>query len=179
MQIAVGDRFFEPLLSRETIVSRVLALAAQLRADYEGKTPVFVGVLSGSFLFLADLIKSVNMPCEIQFVKVSSYSGDHSSGQITESLAFSEELKGRHVIVVEDIVDSGHTLQYLLQKLNPLAPASVAVCSLLLKPNALQYTFPELRYVGFELANDFVVGYGLDYNGLGRNLPEIYKVVAN
>ena len=179
MQIAVGDRFFEPLLSKETIESRVLALAAQLRADYEGKTPVFVGVLSGSFLFLADLVKSLNIPCEIQFVKVASYVGDQSSGKITESLAFSEKLKGRHVIVVEDIVDSGHTLQYLLQKLNPLAPASVAVCSLLLKPNALQYSFPELRYVGFELANDFVVGYGLDYNGLGRNLSEIYKVVAN
>jgi hypoxanthine phosphoribosyltransferase len=179
MQIAVGDRFFEPLLSKETIESRVLELAAQLRTDYEGKTPVFVGVLSGSFLFLADLLKSVNIPCEIQFVKVASYVGDQSSGKITESLAFSEELKGRHIIIVEDIVDSGHTLQYLLQKLNPLAPASVAVCSLLLKPNALQYSFTELRYVGFELANDFVVGYGLDYNGLGRNLPEIYKVVAN
>ena len=179
MQIAVGDRFFEPLLSKETIETRVLELATQLRADYEGKTPVFVGVLSGSFLFLADLVKSLNIPCEIQFVKVASYVGDQSSGKITESLAFSEELKGRHVIVVEDIVDSGHTLQYLLQKLNPLAPASVAVCSLLLKPNALQYSFPELRYVGFELANDFVVGYGLDYNGLGRNMPEIYKVVAN
>jgi hypoxanthine phosphoribosyltransferase len=179
MQIAVGDRFFEPLLSKETIESRVLALAAQLRADYEGKTPVFVGVLSGSFLFLADLVKSLNIPCELQFVKVASYVGDQSSGKITQSLAFSEELKGKHVIVVEDIVDSGHTLQYLLQNLNPLAPASVAVCSLLLKPNALQYSFPELRYVGFELANDFVVGYGLDYNGLGRNLPEIYKVVAN
>jgi len=179
MQIAVGDRFFEPLLSKETIESRVLALAAQLRADYEGKTPVFVGVLSGSILFLADLLKSVNIPCEIQFVKVVSYVGDQSSGNIQESLAFSKELKGRHIIIVEDIVDSGHTLHYLLQKLNPLAPASVAVCSLLLKPNALQYSFPELRFVGFELANDFVVGYGLDYNGLGRNLPEIYKVVAN
>jgi hypoxanthine phosphoribosyltransferase len=179
MQIVVGDRFFEPLLSKETIESRVLQLAAQLRADYEGKTPVFVGVLSGSFLFLADLVKSLNIPCEIQFVKVASYVGDQSSGNIQESLAFSEELKGRHVIVVEDIVDSGHTLHYLLQKLNPLAPASVAVCSLLLKPNALQYSFTELRYVGFELANDFVVGYGLDYNGLGRNLPEIYKIVAN
>jgi hypoxanthine phosphoribosyltransferase len=179
MQIAVGDRFFEPLLSKETIETRVLALATQLRADYEGKTPVFVGVLSGSFLFLADLVKSLNIPCEIQFVKVASYVGDQSSGNIHESLAFSEELKGRHIIIVEDIVDSGHTLHYLLQKLKPLAPASVAVCSLLLKPNALQYSFPELRYVGFELANDFVVGYGLDYNGLGRNLPEIYKVVAN
>lgn len=179
MQIAVGDRFFEPLLSKETIENRVLELAAKLRADYEGKTPVFVGVLSGSFLFLADLVKSLNIPCEIQFVKVASYVGDQSSGNIQESLAFSKELKGRHVIVVEDIVDSGHTLQFLLQKLKPLAPASVAVCSLLLKPNALQYSFPELRYVGFELANDFVVGYGLDYNGLGRNLPEIYKVVAN
>jgi hypoxanthine phosphoribosyltransferase len=179
MQIAVGDRFFEPLLSKETIETRVLELAVQLRADYEGKTPVFVGVLSGSFLFLADLVKSLNIPCEIQFVKVASYVGDQSSGNILESLAFSEELKGRHIIIVEDIVDSGHTLQYLLQKLNPLAPASVAVCSLLLKPNALQYSFTELRYVGFELANDFVVGYGLDYNGLGRNLPEIYKVVAN
>jgi hypoxanthine phosphoribosyltransferase len=179
MQIAVGDRFFEPLLSKETIESRVLELAAQLSADYEGKTPVFVGVLSGSFLFLADLVKSLNIPCEIQFVKVASYVGDQSSGKITESLAFSEALKGRHIIIVEDIVDSGHTLHYLLQKLNPLAPASVAVCGLLLKPSALKYSFTELRYVGFELANDFVVGYGLDYNGLGRNLPEIYKVVAN
>jgi hypoxanthine phosphoribosyltransferase len=179
MQIAVGDRFFEPLLSKETIESRVLELAVQLRADYEGKTPVFVGVLSGSILFLADLLKSVNIPCEIQFVKVVSYVGDQSSGNIQESLAFSKELKGRHIIIVEDIVDSGHTLHYLLQKLNPLAPASVAVCSLLLKPNALQYSFPELRFVGFELANDFVVGYGLDCNGLGRNLPEIYKIVAN
>ncbi|MFM6953465.1 MAG: hypoxanthine phosphoribosyltransferase [Sphingobacteriaceae bacterium] len=179
MIVAVGDKFFEPLLSRETIEERVIALGAQLSADYGGKTPVFVGVLSGSFLFLADLVKSVTIPCETQFVKVASYAGDHSTGKISESLAFSEDLKGRHVIIVEDIVDSGHTLHYLLQRLASVKPQSVSVCSLLLKPGAVQYSFPELRYVGFELANDFVVGYGLDYNGLGRNLPEIYKVVAN
>jgi hypoxanthine phosphoribosyltransferase len=179
MQIAVGDRFFETMLSHEEINERIAELAVQLQTDYAAKVPVFIGVLSGSFMFLGDLMKAVNIPAEVSFIKVASYQGDHSSGKIVEQLGFSSNLSSRDIILVEDIVDTGHTLLFLLEKIKEFHPKSVKVCSLLFKPAACNYQFDELQYIGFEIPNDFVLGYGLDYNGLGRNLKDIYRLSAS
>lgn len=176
MKIQVGDKSFEPLFSYQLIRERIAEMALQLNADYADKMPVFIGVLSGSFMFLADLMKEVDIPAEVSFIKVASYQGEHSSGNISEQLGFTGDLSSRDVVLVEDIVDTGHTLHFLLEKLNTMRPKSVKVCSLLFKPNACQYQFDELKYVGFEIPNDFVVGYGLDYDGLGRNLKDIYRL---
>jgi hypoxanthine phosphoribosyltransferase len=176
MKIQVGDKSFKPLFSYQLIRERIAEMALQLNADYADKMPVFIGVLSGSFMFLADLMKEVDIPAEVSFIKVASYQGEHSSGNISEQLGFTGDLSSRDVVLVEDIVDTGHTLHFLLEKLNTMRPKSVKVCSLLFKPNACQYQFDELKYVGFEIPNDFVVGYGLDYDGLGRNLKDIYRL---
>lgn len=176
MKIQVGDKSFEPLFSYQLIRERIAEMALELNADYTDKMPVFIGVLSGSFMFLGDLMKELNIPAEVSFVKVASYRGEHSSGHISEQLGFTGDLSSRDVILVEDIVDTGHTLHFLLEKLNTIRPKSVRVCSLLYKPDACQYHFDELKYVGFEIPNDFVVGYGLDYDGLGRNLKDIYRL---
>lgn len=178
MKIQVGDKYFEPMLSHQLIRERIAELALQLNAGYTDKLPVFIGVLSGSFMFLADLMKEVNIPAEVSFIKVASYEGEHSTGHLTEQLSFSGDLASREVILVEDIVDTGHTLHFLLEKLKELRPKSITVCSLLFKPNACQYQFNELNYIGFEIPNDFVVGYGLDYDGLGRNLKDIYRLAT-
>jgi hypoxanthine phosphoribosyltransferase len=175
--VQVGDKQFEIFLENENINKRIRLIGIQLNVDYENRCPVFIGVLNGSFLFLADLLKETDLSCEVGFIKVASYSGTESSGAVKEVFGLPENLAGRDVIIVEDIVDTGLTLQYILQKINLQNPATVSVCSLLFKPAALQYPCDELEYVGFEIPNDFVVGYGLDYNGLGRNLKDIYRAV--
>lgn len=179
MKIQVGDKYFEPMLSHQLIRERIAELALQFNAEYADRMPVFIGVLSGSFMFLGDLMKEVHIPAEVSFIKVASYEGEHSTGHIKEQLSFSGDLSSRDVILVEDIVDTGHTLHFLLDKLKEMRPRSVKVCSLLFKPKACKYHFEELQYVGFEIPNDFVVGYGLDYSGLGRNLKDIYRLAAN
>jgi hypoxanthine phosphoribosyltransferase len=176
----IADLTFEPLIDEEEIAKRINLLGEQLNADYEGKTPIFIGILNGSFLFLADLIKQIDIPCEVTFTKLASYyGGTTSSRKIREDIDLSVNISGRHVVVVEDIVDTGNTLGYLLEKLKLYMPASVRVCSLLLKPGKLETSIEELRYVGFEIENEFVVGYGLDYKELGRNLKEIYRLVSS
>ena len=152
-------------------------MGIQLNVDYEKRCPIFIGVLSGSFLFMADLIKEIELDCEVSFIRVASYHGDSSTGQIKEAFGLPNNLKGRDVILVEDIVDTGLTVQYILAQLRVQEPASINVCSLLFKPAALLKPMPELTYVGFEIPNEFVVGYGLDYNGLGRNLKDIYRAI--
>ncbi len=152
-------------------------MGIQLNVDYEKRCPIFIGVLNGSFLFMADLIKEIELDCEIDFIRVASYHGDSSTGQIKEAFGLPNNLKGRDVILVEDIVDTGLTVQYILAQLRAQEPASINVCSLLFKPAALLKPMPELTYVGFEIPNEFVVGYGLDYNGLGRNLKDIYRAI--
>jgi hypoxanthine phosphoribosyltransferase len=134
-----------------------------------------VGVLNGSFIFLADLMKEVTISSEVTFVKVSSYDGDKNTGEIRQDVGLQMSLKDRDVIIVEDIVDTGATLDYLLDMIGKQQPASVCVCTLLLKPRSLRKEIEEITYVGFEIPNEFVVGYGLDYNGLGRNLKDIYR----
>lgn len=176
MNVQIDDKEFELMLEYDQIKKRCRLLGIQLDLDYENKVPVFIGVLNGSFLFMADLIKEVTISCEVAFMKLSSYQGDKSSGTVKEIIGLDIDLKDRDVIVVEDIVDTGLTLAYILESLKQHQPASLNVCSLLFKPQALKTDLEEIRYVGFEIPNEFVVGYGLDYKGLGRNLRDIYRV---
>ncbi len=172
--IQIDDLKFEIMLSSEQILNRVQGVANEINQDYIGKCPVFIGVLNGCFMFMADLMKEIRVPCEMTFVKLSSYHGTEQA-HISELIGVGMDLKGRDIIIVEDVVDSGNSLHYTLEALADLEVSSIKVCSLLLKPECLQYEFPQLKYVGFEIDKEFVVGYGLDYNGLCRNLPHIYK----
>jgi hypoxanthine phosphoribosyltransferase len=178
MKKKIADLEFEPLIKAAAIDERIKAIGKQLNADYADTIPVFVGVLNGSFLFIADLIKQIDIPCEITFTKLASYyGGTKSSLKIRDDIDFSVDIKGRDVLVIEDIVDTGNTATYLLEKLKAKQPASIKLCSLLLKPASLLKKIDELKYVGFEIENEFVVGYGLDYKEMGRNLKDIYKRV--
>jgi hypoxanthine phosphoribosyltransferase len=178
MKIQIADLAFEPLIRAEAIDKRVKALGEQLNNDYQHVVPVFVGVLNGSFLFIADLIKQINIPCEITFTKLASYyGGTKSSLKIRDDIDFSVDIKCRDVLIIEDIVDTGNTAHYLIDKLKLKQPKSIQLCSLLLKPHALLKKIDELKYVGFEIENEFVVGYGLDYKEMGRQLKDIYKRV--
>lgn len=174
--IRIEDKMFEILLENDQISKRTRLIAIQLDVDYESRCPIFIGVLNGSFLFMADLLKEIKISCEVGFIKVSSYNGTESNGSIKEVFGLPENLHNRDVIIVEDIVDTGLTLDYILGEIYKQKPSSVAVCTLLLKPEALKTSHEEVEYVGFEISNEFVVGYGLDYNGLGRNLKDIYRV---
>jgi hypoxanthine phosphoribosyltransferase len=178
-KIQVADKEFEILLEKDTINKRTRLIGIQMNVDYENKCPIFIGVLNGSFLFMADLLKEITVSCEVNFIKVASYNGMESSGSIKELLSLPDNLHDRDVILVEDIVDTGLTLKHILDKVHLQNPASIRVCSLLFKPAALLEPIPELEYVGFEIPNEFVVGYGLDYNGLGRNLNDVYRAVGN
>ncbi|WP_461448888.1 hypoxanthine phosphoribosyltransferase [Mucilaginibacter sp.] len=174
----VADLDFEPLINAEAIEKRVKAIGAQLNEDYKDTKPLFVGVLNGSFLFIADLIKQIEIPCEITFTKLASYyGGTKSTLKIRDDIDLSVDIKGRDILIIEDIVDTGNTAHYLIEKLKLKEPKSIKLCSLLLKPASLKIKIEELKYVGFEIANDFVVGYGLDYQEMGRHLKDIYKKV--
>lgn len=174
----VADLDFETLINAADIEQRVKEIGAELNNDYGNSHPVFVGVLNGSFLFVADLIKQITIPCEITFTKLSSYfGGTTSTRKVRDDIDFIVDIKGRDVLIIEDIVDTGNTARYLIDKLKAHEPASIKLCSLLLKPAALETEIEELKYVGFEIPNHFVVGYGLDYKEMGRNLRDIYKKV--
>ena len=177
MNIQIDDKEFELMLEYDQIIKRIRLIGIQLNVDYEGRVPVFLGVLNGGFMFMADLLKEIELASEVTFIKISSYEGDSSTGNINQLLGLQMSLKDRDVIIVEDIVETGTSLHYLLNQIKAEEPASVKVCSLLFKPQMLKYEFDELEYVGFEIPNQFVVGYGLDYNGLGRNFRDIYRVV--
>jgi hypoxanthine phosphoribosyltransferase len=174
-KIQIAGKEFEILLENDQISKRTRLIAIQIDVDYESRCPVFIGVLDGSFIFMADLLKEIHVSCEIGFIKVSSYSGTESTGKVKEIFGLPGYLHNRDVIVVEDIVDTGLTLNYILTEIHKQKPSSVTVCTLLLKPGALKTKIEELEYVGFEIGNEFVVGYGLDYDGLGRNLKDIYR----
>lgn len=177
--IQVGDKSFSLYIKSEQINVRIQAIAAQINAAYKDKCPVFIGVLNGSFLFIADLIREISTPCEVSFIKISSYSGTGSTGTIKKAIGLPDRLQGRDIIIVEDIVDTGFTMQSVLEDIYQQSPGSVSICTLLYKPAALLHEVKELRYIGFEIPNDFVVGYGLDYDGLGRNLRDIYCLSPN
>lgn len=174
--ISLHNKQFEPYLSAAQLSHAVQAVAARINQDYAGQTPLFVAVLNGSFMFVADLLKHITLDCEVSFVKVASYQGTSSTGEVKELLGLTEELQGRPVIILEDIVDTGHTMRMLLNTLTEKQPASLEVATLFLKPECLQHEL-SIRYVGLSIPNDFIVGYGLDYDGLGRNFPDVYKAV--
>lgn len=174
--IKVHDKSFETYLSDKTIQQRVNEMAAAINRDYAGKKPLFIAILNGSFMFAADLFKQLSIEAELCFIKLASYKGMKSSGKVITSIGLEEDLFGKDVIIVEDIVDTGKTLHKFLPKLLHQQPKSLKIATLLHKSEATEYPLV-LDYVGFIIPNKFVVGYGLDYDGLGRNLREIYQLV--
>ena len=173
--ISLLDKTFTPYLSSESIKNRIDGLAAQLNADYKGESVVFIAVLNGAFMFASDLMKGLDLDLEVSFIKVSSYSGTQSSGKVKELIGLNNSINQKHVIVLEDIVDTGRTADKLFDLLKEKVPRSVEMCTLLFKPDAFE-GIEEPKYVGFKIPNKFVVGYGLDYYEAGRNLNEIYQL---
>lgn len=173
--IQLKDKTFTLYLDKKTIENRVKEIGKQLSEDYKGKDPIIIGVLNGAFMFLSDLAKHIQIPAEISFLKIASYQGETSTGKVKNLLGLEADLKDRHVILVEDIVDTGLSMTHLLSLINEKDPSSVKIATLLHKPEALQHQI-KIDYLGFEIPNKFVVGYGLDYDGFGRNIPEIYQL---
>lgn len=174
--IQVHDKKFETYLSAEKIQQRIKELAETINSDFAGKKPLFVAVLNGSFMFASDLFKWITIDAEICFIKLASYKGMKSSGKVVTSIGLEEDLFGKDVIILEDIVDTGKTLHHFLPKLLHQQPKSMKIATLLHKPEATKFVLT-LDYVGFEIPDKFVVGYGLDYDGLGRNYADIYQLV--
>lgn len=174
--VKLNDRMFRVYKTESEILSAIRGIAHLINEDYIGKRPLLVPILNGSFMFASDLIKELMLDCELCFVKASSYQGTASSGQLETAIGLNVDLQNRHVIIIEDIVDTGNTLTKLLPVFYEKNPASVKIASLLVKPLALQNKI-SVDYVGMEIPNDFIVGYGLDYDGLGRNLRNIYQVI--
>ena len=173
--IRIHDKQFQPYLTAAEITGRIKALAQQLDKDYAGKKPLFIAILNGSFIFAADLFKEITIEAEICFIKLASYKGTKSSGQVITAIGLDTDLFGRDVVIIEDIVDTGKTLSEFLPQLHHQQPASMKIVALLHKPEATVFPIP-IDYLGFSIPNKFVVGYGLDYDGLGRNIREIYKL---
>lgn len=173
--IQVKDRTFRPFIEAEDIQKRVAEIGAQLSRELEGKNPLFLAILNGSYVFAADLLRYITIPCEISFIRVSSYSGMESTGKLTEVIGLKDNIEGRTVVIVEDIIDSGFTMEGLVNSLKAKNPADLRICTLLTKPGNLKVKL-DIPYCAFEIPNDFIVGYGLDYDGYGRNLPSIYVV---
>ncbi|MCF0184551.1 MAG: hypoxanthine phosphoribosyltransferase [Bacteroidaceae bacterium] len=173
--ITIKDKNFAVSIPEKEILRQVARVAAEINRDYEGETPVFLAVLNGAFLFAADLLREIKLPCEIHFVKLTSYQGLHSTGTIKEVIGLATDITNRPVIIIEDIVDSGMTMAHILNTLRTHNPKSIDICTLLLKPGALKVQL-DIRYCALEIPNDFIVGYGLDYDGLGRNTRDIYTL---
>ena|SRR5688572_24062897 len=172
----VKDLQFRQFINKSKVQAQVRALAQQINSDYQDKTPVFLPILNGSFIFAADLIKQIEIPCTVSFVKTSSYSGTSSTGQLKTLIGLDASLFNQDIIIIEDIVDTGLTLQKVIDELRSLGTKSVEVAALLRKQPAREKLI-DVKYIGFEIENEFVLGYGLDYDGLGRNLKEIYKAI--
>jgi hypoxanthine phosphoribosyltransferase len=170
--LTIKDKTFVPFIAADTIQARIQELAGQINQEYADKQPLIVVVLNGAFLFAADLMKHLTIPCEITFIRVASYTATLSTGQLKQILGLSESVTGRDLIVIEDIVDTGFTISEVCEQLRSSNPASIAIATLLFKPTALKKPL-DLHYVGFEIENRFVLGFGLDYDGLGRNTPDI------
>ena len=178
-QIKVHDKNFRLYLTNEKINSVIAVMAARMNSELKGKKPLFLCILNGSFIFAAELYKQIDMmDAEISFVKLASYTGDKSTGKVKQLIGLNESIEGRTVVVLEDIVDTGITICNIMDQLKGLNAREVKIATMLLKPDALQREV-ELDYVGLEIPNDFIVGYGLDYNGYGRNLTDIYTVTDN
>lgn len=172
----IKDREFEVFISEQELDRIVRRLASEVSRDYEGKDLVACPILTGAFMFAADLIRRLTVPCEVNFVRYTSYSGMSSTGEVKCMLPFPPELKGRDVLIIEDVVDTGFSMKRMLQSLWTIEPKSVRICSLFFKPDAFKGDY-KVDYVGREIGNEFIVGYGLDYDEEGRGLKEIYKVM--
>ena len=173
--VDIKDKTFETSIPEEEIMRRVKAVADKMSSDLKGKNPLLLGVLNGSFIFAADLMRMLDIECEISFVKMSSYEGTQSTGNVKKLVGLNEDIEGRTIVIVEDIVDTGLTMERMIEYLNGFNPAEIHICTLLLKPENLKRKL-DIEYVAMEIPNDFIVGYGLDYDGLGRNLRDIYVV---
>lgn len=176
-QVEVNGKTFRISIPEAEIKKRVKEVAEEISRDMEGKNPLLLGVLNGAFIFAADLMREMTIPCEISFVKLASYQGTTSTGKVTEVLGINEDLTGRHIIIVEDIVDTGLTMKRMIESLGTRNPASVSVCSLLVKPDKLQVEL-DLKYVAFNIPNEFILGYGLDFDQAARGLRDIYSLVS-
>jgi hypoxanthine phosphoribosyltransferase len=174
--IRVHDKEFEPYLGAALIAEKIKAIAHRVNVDYAGKRPLFIAILNGSFMFASDLFKEIEIEAEICFIKLASYKGTKSSGHVITAIGLDIDLIDRHVIVLEDIVDTGKTLNAFLPQLEHQQPASMKIAALLHKPEATVYPI-SVDYLGFDVPDRFLLGYGLDYDGLGRNIPSIYKLV--
>jgi hypoxanthine phosphoribosyltransferase len=173
--IRVKDKVFIPYLTAVDIDGQIQRLAAEINSDYGGKRPLFIAILNGSFMFAADLFKALNIDAEICFIKLASYKGTKSTGQVVTAIGLDMDIHQRHVVILEDIVDTGKTLNEFLPQLHHQQPASLELAVLLHKPEATRFPV-NIKYLGFTIPDKFVLGYGLDYDGLGRNIPEIYQL---
>ncbi len=176
--IKVHDKQFVPYMTEDVVLNRVKELAAAIDVDYAGKRPLFIAILNGSFIFAADLFKYITIEAEICFIKLASYKGTKSTGQVITAIGLDTDIVDRHIIVLEDIIDTGKTMNEFLPQLRHQQPASLKIAALLHKPEATAYPIT-IDYLGFSVPNKFLLGYGLDYDGLGRNLKEIYQLADN
>ncbi len=174
--IQIKDKQFKTFIPEADILKEVARVAGEINADLVDANPLFVSVLNGSFMFTADLMKCLTIPCEISFVKLASYAGTSSTGKVKELVGLNEDIAGRTVVIVEDIVDTGLTMKRLIETLQAQRPKEIRIATLLLKPDKLKVDL-DIRYVAMRIPNDFIVGYGLDYEGLGRNYRDIYSVI--
>lgn len=173
--IQINDKFFDVFIEKNEILSKVDSLSSRINSDYKGQEVLFIAVLNGSFMFASDLMKRINLNCEISFVKVSSYTGTTSMGRVDELIGLNTDILGKNIIIIEDIVDTGITIDKIITLLMKGNPSSIKTCSLLYKPDAFKGK-EKPDYIGFTIPNTFVVGYGLDYNEKGRNIEEIYQL---
>jgi len=174
-EVIIKDKTFEVFIPEAEVLKRVKAVAERINRDMAGKNPLFLAVLNGAFIFAADLMREMTIPCEISFVKLASYQGTTSTGEVKEIIGINEDLTGRTVIIVEDIVDTGLTMKRMIEAIGTRNPASVHICTLLVKPEKLQVPL-NIEYAAMEIPNDFILGYGLDYDQQGRTLRDIYRI---
>jgi hypoxanthine phosphoribosyltransferase len=178
MEIKIHDKNFTPLIGQSNLRKRIGQLGKQISKDYNGKELIVIGVLNGSFVFMADLCREISLPISMSFIKIKSYEGTKTSGNVKSIMGLEEELEGKNVLIVEDIVDTGISMNFLISEISAMNPTKISIATLLFKPIAFRFNY-NLDYVGFEIPNKFVVGYGLDYDGLGRNIPSIYQLITS
>lgn len=176
--VKILDKEFTIYLPNETIIKHVLTIAERVNTELKGKNIIFLGILNGAFMFASELFKHINIDCRISFLKLASYQGSTSTGKVKRLIGIEGDLRNQTVVVLEDIIDTGITIDYILKQLNAYEPAEIKIATMLFKPDAYKKDIP-IDYVGLEIPNDFVVGFGLDYDGFGRNLKDIYVLKPN
>ncbi|HAM97860.1 MAG TPA: hypoxanthine phosphoribosyltransferase [Marinilabiliales bacterium] len=175
-EVQVLDKMFKVSIPSEEIQQSIQRLAQQINSDLKGKEVIFIGILNGCFMFAGDLFKHIDLECQITFLKLASYQGTSSSGNVKRLIGINENIEGKTVVIIEDIIDTGNTLDSIIKQLKGYEPAEIKVATLLYKPDAYEKTIP-IDYMAFKIPNDFIIGYGLDYDGFGRNLKDIYTII--